>query len=111
MSKVISETRVTLHDGQYCPGVPSICGIDLPHRPHKFSPTPTAPAVEAAFRAGFKAGFGASMDGFNGANPFQEDWTDSAHGRAYKDHFERRLQEAEDAAFKAAYPDGGSLDR
>ncbi len=62
-------------------------------------------AIEAAFRAGFKAGFGASEDGFNGKNPLQEAWTDSDYDRRYKDHVERRVQEAEDAAFKAAYPD------
>ncbi len=61
--------------------------------------------VEAAFRAGFKAGFGASEDGFNGKNPLQEAWTDSDYDRRYKDHVERRVQAAEDAAFKAAYPE------
>ncbi len=61
--------------------------------------------ISAAFRAGFKAGFGASEDGFNGKNPLQGEWTDSDYDRRYKDHVERRVQAAEDAAFKAAYPD------
>ncbi len=92
MSKVISETRVTLHDGQYCHGVPSICGIDLPHRPHKFSPTPTSAAVEAAFRAGFKAGFAASG-------------LDRLLMAIDSDRLQAEQQSAEDAAFKAAYPE------
>ncbi len=62
-------------------------------------------AIEAAFRAGFKAGFDVTREGFNGecsfphcsGNPYGLPWQD--------DDVDKFIQDIEDAAFKAAYPD------
>ncbi len=103
MSEVIdrwpdgSPKTVSFNTGTLCPGFPTaICGIDLPHPPHLFGHTPTPPSVEAAFRAGFKAGFGSAIgwSSFNVPN-------DCDLYKKLKDDMEA----AEDAAFKAAYPE------
>ncbi len=62
--------------------------------------------VEAAFRAGFKAGFGVTREGFNGECAFDNCAPGPFDRLGDPDTYnDEAVKAAEDAAFKAAYPD------
>ncbi len=71
---------------------------------------PTAD-VEAAFRAGFKAGFDVTREGFNGECPYPH-CSRNPYGLPWQDDdVDKFIQDVEDAAFKAAYPEQGEEHR